>query len=88
MREAIAEIEEALKRLNKGSPWDADVKASDDFLIPLFSAYYNKLGLPNLMAKKQFYELASLVPEEEIDPEVREKLDAIVTVAKSARPGL
>ena len=88
MRKAIAEIEEALKRLNKGSPWDDDVKASDDFLIPLFSAYYNKLGLPNLMAKKQFYELASLVPEEEIDPEVREKLDAIVTVAKSARPGL
>ncbi len=88
MRKAIAEIEEALKRLNKGSPWDADIKASDDFLIPLFSAYYNKLGLPNLMAKKQFYELASLVPEEEIDPEVREKLDAIVAVAKSARSGL
>ena len=87
MREAIAEIEEAMKTLGKGSPWDDDAKASDDFLAPLFSAYYEKLGLPNLMAKKRFYELASCVPEEEIAPEVREKLDAIVGVAKSARPG-
>lgn len=87
MREAIAEIEEAMKTLGKGSPWDDDAKASDDFLAPLFSAYYKKLGLPNLMAKKRFYELASCVPEEEIAPEVREKLDAIVGVAESARPG-
>ena len=86
MRQAIAEIEEAMRRLGKGSPWDDDVKASDDFLDPLFNAYFDKIGLPNLMAKKQFYELASHVPEEEIDPEVREKLDAIVAVAKSARP--
>ena len=87
MREAIAEIEEAMRTLGKGSPWDDDAKAGGDFLAPLFSAYYKKLGLPNLMAKKRFYELASCVPKEEIAPEVREKLDAIVGVAESARPG-
>ncbi len=38
------------------------------------------------MAKKQFYELASHVPEEEIAPEIAETLDAIVRVAESARP--
>ncbi len=86
MREAIAEIESALKALRKGSPWSADIKASDEFLVPLFEAYFQKLGLPNLMAKKKFYELADYVPDSEIDPEIREKLDAIVQVADSATP--
>ena len=86
MQEAIIEIEEALERLDRGSPWGADIKASDEFLTPLFKAYFDKLELPNLMAKKQFYELASHVPEEKIDPEISEKLDAIVRVAESAEP--
>ena len=86
MREAITEIEGALERLDRGSPWGADIKASDDFLTPLFKAYFDKLELPNLMAKKQFYELTSHVPEEKIDPEISEKLDAIVRVAESAEP--
>ncbi|MYA96795.1 MAG: AAA family ATPase [Nitrospinae bacterium] len=86
MQEAIFEIEGALERLGRGSPWEDNIKASDDFLTPLFKAYFDKLELPNLMAKKQFYELASHVPEEEIDPEISEKLDAIVRVAESAKP--
>ena len=86
MREAIDEIESALQTLRKGSPWDADVKASDDFLVPLFEAYFNKLGLPNLMAKKNLYELADHVPDHEIDPEIHEKLDEIARVAESATP--
>ena len=86
MHEAIAEIESALKTLGKGSPWDPDIKASDDFLVPLFDAYFEKLGLPNLMAKKNFYELAEHVPRSEIDPEIVEKLDAVARVAVSAAP--
>ena len=86
MREAIEEISSALERLGRGSPWDRDTKVSDDFLDPLFRAYFGKLGLPNLMAKKNFYELAQYVPEEEIDREVREKLDSIVMTASSATP--
>ena len=53
---------------------------------PLFIAYFKKLGLPNLMAKKNFYELAEYVPGNEIDPEIREKLDAIARVAERATP--
>ena len=86
MREAIDEIQSALKALGKGSPWDGDIKASDDSLDPLFKTYFRKLGLPNLMAKKNYHELAEHVPDSEIDPEVREKLDAIVRVAESATP--
>ena len=86
MREAIAEIEQAMETLGKGSPWDAGAKVSDEFLTPLFAAYFQKLGLPNLMRKKNFYDLAEHVPEAEIDPEIAEKLDAIAETAQSARP--
>ncbi len=86
MREAIKELETALRTLGKGSPWDANTKASDDFLAPLFQNYFKKLGIPNLMAKKNFYELAFCVPIKKIDPEVSEKLNAIVETAKSAKP--
>jgi len=85
MRESIAELEAALKTLGKGSAWDPGTKVSDDFLAPLFQNYFKKLGIPNLMAKRNFYELAFLVPLDEIDGEVREKLDAIVAVAASAK---
>lgn len=84
MRGAITQIEEAMKALGKKSPWDAEVKVSDDFLIPLFRTYFDKLDLPNLMNKKNFYELAECVPKNEIDPEIGEKLDAIVAVAEIA----
>ena len=88
MREAIEEISSALERLGRGSPWDPDTKVSDDFLDPLFRTYFGKLGLPNLMAKKNFYELAQYVPEKEIDQEVQQKLDSIVRTASSALPQL
>lgn len=82
MRNAIVEVETALATLGKGSPWGADIKASDEFLTPLFKSYFAKLELPNLMAKKSFYELANYVPDSEIDPEIRAKLDAIAHVAE------
>ena len=87
MREAIDEIASALERLGRGSPWDPGTKVSDDFLAPLFRTYFGKLGLPeDLMTKKSFYELAVYAELSELDPEVREKLDAIAAVAASAVP--
>jgi len=87
MREAVEEVTGAMETLGHGSPWNADTKASDDFLTPLFRAYFKKIKLPNPMEKKSFYELAAHVPANEIDPEIREKLDAIVKAAKAAKPG-
>lgn len=86
MDEAVGQVSRALETLDKGSPWGNDLKVSDEFLTPLFKAYFERIGIPNLMSKKNFYELADYVPEEEIDPEIGEKLDAIATVAESARP--
>jgi hypothetical protein len=86
MRESISELEAALRTLGKGSPWDSNTKVSDDFLAPLFQNYFKKLGIPNLMAKRNFYELALFVPADRIDPEIRQKLDAIVSTARLAHP--
>ncbi len=86
MRETILEISTALKTLRKLDPWSPDIKASDDFLDPLFEKYFEKLGLPNLMRKTDYHVLARLVPKEKLDHEVVEKLDAIVAVAAKAKP--
>ena len=86
IHQTAAEVEAAMETLGKGSPWSMDAKVSDDFLTPLFRAYFAKLGLQNLMGKKDFYELAEFVLVDEIDPEIREKLDALADVAESADP--
>lgn len=86
MRESIAEIATALRTLRKEEPWSPDVKVSSDFLTPLFELFFDKLELPNLLRKTDFHILAKLVPKEQIDPEVVDKLDNIVAVARKAKP--
>lgn len=86
MRECIQEVTAALQTLGRPDPWSPDVKASDDFLNPLFERFFKKLDLPNLLRKADYYILAGLVPKEQIAPEVVEKLDRIVAVAEKAQP--
>lgn len=83
IQKTIEEIEKARKILGEGSPWETNTKASD-FLNQIFNNFFEKLNLPNVMAKKNFHELARFVDKDKIDPEIMEKLDAIVRVAKSA----
>ncbi len=85
MAEVITEVERALETLGR-SPWSDDVKASDEFLDPLFRAFFKKLGLPNLMPKTDYHVLARFVEADMIDEEVRTLLDRIVEVASRARP--
>lgn len=86
MEETIAEIEQALAVLGEPSPWGPDIKATDGFLDRLFPKFYERVGLPNLMRKTDYHTLAPYVPKAAIDPEISEKLDQIVAVAKLARP--
>ncbi|MEI7832562.1 MAG: AAA family ATPase [bacterium] len=81
MHAAIAKISEALEELNKDSPWSVDTKTTDDFLDPLFKRYYADIGLPLLTRKSDYHELARYMDVADIDPEIIEKLDAIVAVA-------
>lgn len=86
MQETIQEIESALAALGKPSPWEPDIKASDDFLDPLFQKFYQKLGLPNLMRKTDYHTLAPFVPTTALDGEIGETLDLIVQTADQAMP--
>jgi len=86
MKESIAEVASALKTLKKLDLWSPDIKATDEFLDPLFDKYFEKLGLPNLIKKSDYHILAHLLTREKIDPEIVEKLDAIVEVARRAKP--
>jgi energy-coupling factor transporter ATP-binding protein EcfA2 len=86
MEASIAEVETAMATLRKGSPWSPDTKVSDDFLDPLFENYFKRLGLPNLMRKTDYHELARLVPRSLVDKEVVEVLDRVVSTSSRAVP--
>ncbi len=71
---------------NPLDPWWINMKATDDFLDPLFAEYYQRQGLPNLMRKTDYHQLARFLTAADIDAEVVEKLDQIVAVAQQAHP--
>ena len=85
MEKAIQQVEEALRTLGK-DPWSGDIKASEEFLDPLFKLFYENLKLPNVMSKTNYHTLAAFMPKEAIDKEVCETLDAIIAAAGSAKP--
>lgn len=86
IEEEIIKLTSAFATIGKPEPWSGDLKVSDEFLAPLFKNFHERLGLPNLMRKTDFHTLVPFVPSNELDPEVREKLDAIADVAARAHP--
>ncbi len=55
--------------------WLQDTKGSDGFLVPFFVDYHQAIGRYNAMPKNRMHELASLMTEKEIHPEVIEVLN-------------
>lgn len=86
MNDCINELSMALETLGKPSPWSIDTKVSDEFLTPLFQKYFQKIGLPNEMQKTNYHQLTKLVKKEQIDKEVIEQLDMILSTAEQAAP--
>ena len=86
MNDAISEAEASLRFRGVASISDSEIKASDEVLEPLFRTYFTSLNRPNEMPKKNFHRLVQYVPDDEIDPEIVEKLDAIAAVAESVKP--
>lgn len=86
MKESIGEVAKLVELDYDTGPWSPDIKATDDFLDRLFKVYFKKLNLPNLLSKNDYHILAGLVPKEKIDSEITKKLDAIVAIAKRAKP--
>jgi len=85
MREAIEEVTKLLE-IDDLAPWSPDVKATDEVFDRVFKLFFKKLGLPLQLRKSEYHLLASMMPREELDGEITEKLDAIVTMAKKAKP--
>lgn len=83
MRDSIDEVTKALKILGK-DPLSEYIKVTDDFFDPLFRDFYQRLKLPLQLRKSDYHILARLVPSEKLDSEIKEKLDAIVSVAGRA----
>ncbi len=86
MEECIGDFVPRAALRDAGDRWWLDTKASDDFLDRLFEAFFRKLQLPNLMGKTDYHVLARHVPLSQLDPEVRELLNAVVDVAARAKP--
>lgn len=86
MRACVADRVPPAALRNADDAWWRDEKASDAFLGPIFQAFFDRLGLPNLMRKTDYHVLAGLATANELDPEITDKLDAIVAVAQQARP--
>ena len=80
--QCIAELEQALKITGKPEPWGADIKATDDFLDPLFRLFYERLGMSQQTFKRDYHVLAEYLPIDSIAPEIASVLDTIVDVAQ------
>ena len=83
MNKQIENLREAFKTMHKPDPFSNEIKASDDFLIPLFVNFAKGLNKPDVVAlqKKDFYKLVEYISQDQIDDEVKDVLDKIVKVA-------
>ncbi len=84
---SIAELTDALRLTGKPDPWGNEIKVTDEFLDPLFKRYYELMGTPQQVFKRDYHGLADCIPVQQIDAEVREVLDALWAVAERAVPG-
>jgi hypothetical protein len=82
----VEELVSALRVTQKPDPWGAEIKVTDDFLDPLFTNYYQRLGIPQQTFKRDYHGLADAIPVDEIPKEVIEMLDIISEVAGRATP--
>jgi energy-coupling factor transporter ATP-binding protein EcfA2 len=64
--------------------WWVSMKATDDFLDPLFEDFFKRLKLPNLMRKSDYHSLVKYLPDELIADEIRQKLDVVAQIAEQA----
>ncbi len=82
----VAELENALRVARRPDPWGPEFKVTDEFLDPLFENYFQRLGTPQQIFKRDYHGLADAIPLEQIDAEVAVVLDLIAKVAAAAAP--
>ena len=62
--------------------WWQKAKLSDDWLNVIFPEFYKRIGFPQDYYKRDYYQLIMLMKPEEINIEIREKLDIIFKLLK------
>lgn len=85
MNLAYEEVIKALKTFGKDTQLPNDLKVSDDFMEPLFRIYSQKMNIPLILRKSEFYKLVKYIPKNNFDKEIIEKLDLIFKVAQKAK---
>ncbi|MDI9408951.1 MAG: AAA family ATPase, partial [Candidatus Pacebacteria bacterium] len=87
MKKSILDFTNAAKIMGTlDDPFGPNTKVSDLVLEPLMRNFYKSIDRYNEMPKSNFYFLIDYLDPADIDPEVTEKLDAIVAVAQLAKP--
>ncbi len=88
MKAAIQDMAKALSTLDRPEqdPWSPDIKATDEFLNPLFTAFSKQLALPLVLRKSEYCNLVKFLPADKVDPELGEMLDAVAALAAKAKP--
>jgi hypothetical protein len=86
MNQCMKELVNALAVARRPDPWGEDIKVTDEFLDPLFENYYQQLGTPQQIFKRDYHGLADVIPLEQIDPEITGILAAILQVTDQAVP--
>jgi len=84
MEQSLTEISKSYLDIEKVSPWSPDTNASK-FMQALFDNFFNRIGQRNILNKSNYHILLEYLPVDNIDPEIIEKLDAIVETAMKAK---
>ncbi len=85
MQECIRKIVPPIALEDRTDPWWRTTKMSDEFFNRVFAMFFKETGIYHTMPKAEYHQLARLMPADLIDDEVKQKLDAIVAVARTAR---
>ena len=86
MRQAVRDRVPPAALRDPEDRWWREVKASDEFLAPVFQSFFRALGRPPDVGKANYHRLVPHIPEATLAPAVVEVLDAIAAVAARARP--
>ena len=80
MREVIEDITAPAYLRNPDDSWWSDEKLTDNWLDKVIPRFYEKVGLPQAIWKRDYHEIIFQMQPSEIDPEVKDKLDALLPV--------
>ena len=82
----VAELVAALRIARRDDPWGPDIKVTDEVLDPLFENYFQRLGTPQQIYKRDYHGLADTIPLAQLDSEIAQHLDALVAAIGQALP--